>query len=370
MKNYDIENYWKKVAATNRFADECITPILRGLFGEVGSIMSVAKKYRREENVYTNFRSNLTEELGDVFWYFTALVQHLDLWPCDLDSFISEAKADNVSPKKRLTKKEKDERHKKSMSGICCYAARLLKVEQMIPAKQHAYMKKFLGYYFSILDRYEICFSHVLKTNIKKTDSCFVKFVDQDLSKFPTFDCEYGEKERLPRKFKVEIEENNNKMVKVLFDGHQLGDMLNDNSDVEDGFRYHDVIHFSHLAILHWSPTMRGFLHRKRKSDKKVDEIQDGGRAIVIEEGLTAWLFSRAKAANYFEGHEEIPMDILKTIEEFVRGYEVEQCPMSLWKHCIIRGYDVFRDVKRHRGGLIFGDMEKRTLEFKKRLDK
>lgn len=367
MKDYDIENYCKKVAATNRFADKCITPVLRGLFGEVGSVMSVAKKYRREHKVYTNFRSNLTEELGDVFWYFTALAQHLNLLPCDLDGFISETKVDNVSSKKKLTKQEKEEKHKKSMAGICHYAAGLLKIEQMIPEKQHAYMKRFLKHYFSILDKYQICFSHVLKMNIKKTDSCFTKFKDQNLSSFPTFDCEYEEKERLPRKFKIEIIENNDKMVKILFDGHQLGDMLNDNIDVEDGFRYHDVIHFSHLAILHWSPTMRGFLHRKRKSNKKVDENQDGGRAIVIEEGLTAWLFSRAKDANYFEGHKEIPMDILKTIQEFVRGYEVEQCPMNLWKHCIIRGYDVFRDVKKHRGGLIFGDMEKRTLEFRER---
>ena len=370
MKDYDIENYWKKVAATNRFAGKCVTPILRGLFGEVGSVMSVAKKYRREEKVYTNFRSNLTEELGDVFWYFTALAQHLDLWPCDLDSFISETKRDNDSPRPRLTKEEKIKKQKKTMSGICDYAARLQKIEQMIPAKQHTDMKRFLGYYFSILDRYEICFSHVLKENIEKTDSCFVKFEDQDLSSFPTFDCEYEEKERLPRKFKIEIEEDDDKMVKILFDGDQLGDMLNDNIDVEDGFRYHDVLHFSHLAILHWSPTMRGFLHRKRKSNKRVDENQDGGRAIVIEEGLTAWLFSRAKNANYFEGHEEIPMDILKTIQEFVRGYEVEQCPMNLWKHCIITGFNVFRDARKHRGGLIFGDMEKRTLEFRKRPDK
>ena len=30
-----------------------------------------------------------------------------------------------------------------------------------------------------------------------------------------------------------------------------------------------------------------------------MDEAQDGGRAIVVEEGLTAWIFSRAKELNF-----------------------------------------------------------------------
>ena len=39
-----------------------------------------------------------------------------------------------------------------------------------------------------------------------------------------------------------------------------------------------------------WSPTFRALIKQKRKSDPKVDDAQDGGRAIVVEEGLTAWV--------------------------------------------------------------------------------
>ena len=366
MKDYDVEKYWEKVAKTNRFAGKSITPVLRGLFGEVGSVMSVVKKHKRDTRVYFNFRYNLTEELGDIFWYFTALMQYLNLLPCDLENFIFNAKNQDSLSEERMGREEKSERYKKAIFGICCYAARLLKTDSMIPEKQKAYLTKFLEYYFVILDHHQICFSHVLKENMEKIGSCFTKFEDQDLSVFPVFDCEYPSDERFPRNFEVEIKEDNENVVTVLFNGHQLGDKLTDNIDVGDGFRYHDVIHFSHIAILHWSPTMRGFLHRKRKSNKRVDENQDGGRAIVVEEGLTAWLFSRAKDVDYFNDHDDIPMDILKTIQEFVRGYEVDQCPMSLWKYCILTGYDVFRKVRKHRGGRIIGDMEKRTLKYER----
>ena len=42
--------------------------------------------------------------------------------------------------------------------------------------------------------------------------------------------------------------------------------------------------------------------------------------------------FSRAKELNYFENQEKVSLGILKTIEEFVSGYEVEKCPLKLWE--------------------------------------
>ena len=43
-------------------------------------------------------------------------------------------------------------------------------------------------------------------------------------------------------------------------------------------------------------------MRRKRKSDPKVDEVEDGGRAIVIEEGISAMVFSYAERRNFLEG--------------------------------------------------------------------
>ena len=91
---------------------------------------------------------------------------------------------------------------------------------------------------------------------------------------------------------------------------------------------------------------------------------EDGGRAIVIEEGLTAYIFSRAKDLEFFEGQVAVSFDLLKTIENFVRGYEVEQCPLWLWERAILQGYVAFRLVCANNGGTVIGDRATRTIYY------
>jgi hypothetical protein len=94
------------------------------------------------------------------------------------------------------------------------------------------------------------------------------------------------------------------------------------------------------------------------------DEEQDSGRAIVVEEGLTAWIFMRAKDLNYFEGQTKVSFDILKTIEDFTSGYEFSQCPLKLWERAIIDGYSVFRQIRDAKGGWVVGNRTARTISF------
>ena len=143
-----------------------------------------------------------------------------------------------------------------------------------------------------------------------------------------------------------------------------IGDPLTDNILDPDDYRFHDVFHFAHAAILHWSPTFRALIKHKRKSNPKVDEAQDGGRAVVVEEGLTAWIFARAKELNYFDGQKRLSFELLKTVQQFVTGYEVAACPLSLWEIAILRGYDVFRQVRAHQGGTIVCDRTRRTIDY------
>lgn len=150
----------------------------------------------------------------------------------------------------------------------------------------------------------------------------------------------------------------------IQWNGVFIGDPLTDNIADRDGYRFHDVFHFSYAAILHWSPVFRALIKHKRKSKPKYDEEQDGGRAIVVEEGLTAWIFSRAKELNFFENQKKISLGILKTIGEFVSGYEVEECPLKLWERAILDGYAVFRQLKENQGGWIIGDREQRTIKY------
>ncbi len=50
-----------------------------GLFGEVGSLLSVAKKNRRDVGAFYTYSDELVEELGDSLWYFTNLSHRLGL---------------------------------------------------------------------------------------------------------------------------------------------------------------------------------------------------------------------------------------------------------------------------------------------------
>ena len=63
--------------------------------------------------------------------------------------------------------------------------------------------------------------------------------------------------------------------------------------------------------------------HVKRKSVPELDENQDGARAILIEEGVSSFIFGRGLDRSLFE-NIGVDYDLLKSIQEFVRGYEVE----------------------------------------------
>jgi hypothetical protein len=109
---------------------------------------------------------------------------------------------------------------------------------------------------------------------------------------------------------------------------------------------------------------MRALIKHKRKSIPAYDEAEDGGRAIVVEEGVTAWIFTQAKDLRFFEDQKRVSLGLLKTVGEFVRGFEVERCPLKLWERSILQGYAVFREIRAAEGGWIIGDRAKRTLSY------
>ncbi|EMG7858513.1 hypothetical protein V5L13_004464, partial [Enterobacter hormaechei] len=138
--------------------------------------------------------------------------------------------------------------------------------------------------------------------------------------------------ERFPPKmvfvFK-EISVSNKKYVIQQCQGVNIGDRLTDNKKDKDDYRFHDVFHICYAVHLGWSPVLRALLHLKRKSISSTDENQDGARAIIIEEGISTFIFSRAIKQSLFENVTRLDYDILKFIQEFVKGYEVDNA--YLW---------------------------------------
>lgn len=179
------------------------------------------------------------------------------------------------------------------------------------------------------------------------------------------FDRNFPENERLPRQFKVEITEFNQSdsvKMKAFVDGKQIGNDLTDNSYFSDGYRFHDIFHFSYAAILGWSPVTRSNLRRKRKSHPLIDEVEDGGRAIAIEEGISALVFSYAKDHEFLAGISTIDYQLLKTIKNMTTHLEISQKSLGDWEKAIIIGYEIWRQVKNNRGGIIIVDLDNGSI--------
>jgi hypothetical protein len=134
---------------------------------------------------------------------------------------------------------------------------------------------------------------------------------------------------------------------------------------VPDDYRYHDVFHLSYLAYLGWSPVLRGLLRLKRKSRPEIDEQQDGARAIITEEGISNWIFAHGLRHDAFEGVTGLEYGLLKTIRQMVKGYEVEERPLWIWEEAIIRGFEVFRELRRNKGGTVIVDRVRHRLSYR-----
>jgi hypothetical protein len=229
-------------------------------------------------------------------------------------------------------------------------------------AQSASMIHRFADCYLHALQVSEVIFADVVQTNLRKAKG---RFLEPDPSALPVFDGKFLDEERLPMEFEIEISQRKSGQSYLRWNSVFIGDPLTDNILDPDGYRFHDVFHFAHAAILHWSPVMRALIKQKRKSDRKIDEAQDGGRAIVVEEGLTAWIFSRAKELNFFEGQDSVAFDLLKNVGEFVRGYEVADCPLKLWERAILDGYAVFRQVRQNNGGVVIGNRNTREIRYR-----
>jgi hypothetical protein len=181
------------------------------------------------------------------------------------------------------------------------------------------------------------------------------------------FDERFPSVEQLPARFEVELREqtiNGVPTVVTLFDGHQVGDHLTDNSYDPDGYRFHDFFHLSYAAVLGWSPITRKLLKRKRKSDITVDRVEDGGRAAAIEEGVSALVFSYARQHQYLQNVTSVDYTLLRTIIAMTNHLEVATCTPADWQRAILIGFSVWRDVIKNRGGHIAVDLNERTVRY------
>jgi NTP pyrophosphatase (non-canonical NTP hydrolase) len=362
-----IAEYSSKITVTDVLKHSDFDAVLQGLYGEVGGIMSTAKKLTREKGAFPGFRKAAEEEFGDTLWYFAAICRRLNI--CLEEIFLETT--DHVNyPKIDATDVDTGilELAENPAEVPVFLNSTLVKLGKSaadmlgdVPTRKKVYT--FAAAYIDAINAAKLDLDKVIICNLRKAQSAFI-FPNPEVLANLDFDNEFDVEEQLPQEFMIRINQRGSGKSYLQWNGVFIGDPLTDNIADNDGYRFHDVFHFAYAAILHWSPVIRALIKHKRKSSRKHDEEQDSGRAIVVEEGLTAWIFSRAKDLELFEGHNNISLGMLKIISEFVRGYEVEDCPLKLWEKAILDGYSVFRDLKKNQGGWIVGNRRERTLKF------
>lgn len=185
--------------------------------------------------------------------------------------------------------------------------------------------------------------------------------------KLPTFDKGYGGDERFPRRFLATFIEkplNRGIYVRISLNNVTIGDALTDNAHTDDGYRYHDVFHLAYAAVLGWSPVTRGLLKCKRKSAAKIDEVEDGARAAIIEEAVSILVFNQAKEREWYQNSASIDIGLLKTIRRMTNGLEVRSCTAKQWKSAIHQGYLAFKQLRVNRGGRVQVDLDAQRIEY------
>lgn len=229
-----------------------------------------------------------------------------------------------------------------------------------------------IWYLTSIATIENIPLSEVIKYNLKKTQDRWsdIQGTAQLELDGEFYDDSYIEKEQFPREFVAEFREGINKdgqgCVEILVNGEEFGAPIRDNHYEDDYYRYHDLFHFSYVTVLGWSPTVRGLMHRKRRSDKKINEVEDGGRAVVIDEAISALVFEHAKAHNYYEGVETLDDQLLQTIRLLTGHLEINKATLKQWEKAILTGFEVWRKMREEKAGRVICNLHEKTMLFEK----
>jgi NTP pyrophosphatase (non-canonical NTP hydrolase) len=226
-------------------------------------------------------------------------------------------------------------------------------------------MGDILWYLAAIARRCELSLETIAQENLDKTRSRWLSGDNRAL-----FDEDMPPMEQLPRQFTATLKDTTGRdgknWMNMLFNGEPLGSELTDNAHDPDGYRFHDILHLALAATLGWSPVIRALVKRKRKSDRRLDEIEDGGRAIAIEEGIAALIVTYATEHSMLESVETVDWAILRTCQTMAAGLEVRGRALFDWERAILSAFGAWREAIKHGGVRVVGDLNQRTFTFER----
>lgn len=215
-----------------------------------------------------------------------------------------------------------------------------------------------LWYLAALARRVGVPLSSVAAQNLAKTRA---RWLATDALQ-PAFDADFPKDQRLPRRFDVTFTSVGDRVV-MRIAGDELGDPVDDNARVADGYRFHDVFHFSYAAVLGWSPILRALTKRKRKANPETDRVEDGARACALEEAIAAFVFEMARPYDFFEGARHVDAEILRGARAVAGRLEVASRTPGDWERAILKGFGAWRGLRDAGGGVVRVDQDARTLE-------
>lgn len=427
MKVLDYDSFVRRTDQnSNRSDADRLSIALYGLVGEIGSLMSAIKKQllSSEDSAQWNLPTDeIIEELGDIIWYCFSVVQLLFpagnvnifnneiaflkrmltegkylefqtlLGPEKVVDFLSAAETFPRTIDQRFDDFQKLAAKTARTEGallrqVCLsvlwqFGAELLrhklpeserKINTGIVDRKIGYVLGDIAWCVAVLATvYGLSLDNIVEGNAKKIEFRLVKENPTKLH-----DEDYPAGQRFPRRFDVSFISVGAHRSRMYLDGRALGDDLTDNSYDNDGYRFHDIMHLSNVAMLGWSPVLRGLLKLKRKGKPKVDEVEDGARAQIVEEAVIKAIHSEGvrlasqrhggplhfKSQNIFPSGEDISFAFLKFIANLVSGLEVHNNKYWEWEQAILEGYRIFHELCIHEQGTVSVDLEERTIRF------
>lgn len=201
----------------------------------------------------------------------------------------------------------------------------------------------------------DLSLSEIVERNIAKVQD---RWGDGGEEPRAVLDGDSPSGQSFPRQFSVDFSSDGDVVRIADADGTSIGDPIDDNAQRPDGYRYHDVFHLAHAAVLGWSPTLRAMLCRKRKHDPELDRTEDGARAVFTEEGIVAVLFRHAERHDFYDGVIHVESELLDFVRTGVVGLEVSIRSASDWESAILQGFEAFRSLRRHGGGRVLCDLD------------
>jgi NTP pyrophosphatase (non-canonical NTP hydrolase) len=374
-----VDEYQQRAVGSDQSqGEDSARYLLLGVFGEAGGLLTAVKKRERDAETLAKYLSQVTEEVGDLLWYLAAVASRNGV---SLSSLVAPL----VGPSHRRLDKIRFSDLQPTLTRVSpdpskTLELRLVRLASAVGALVSAQTESLHtrrrssphDEFTEVLRRLRSVASYV---GVSLEDAA-VENLAKVQDRWPTrkvytrsFDATYPDYERLPKRMVIDIREivpdKNQYFVLQTSKKLNIGDRLTDNIEDADEYRFHDVFHYAYAAVLGWSPVLRSLLRLKRKSNKFIDETQDGARAILIEEGISAFVFSEAKSQAFFRNVErgKLSFDLLKRIRGFVKGYEAQELPLWLWEEAILQGFEAFRFLQEHRAARVTISYADRELQ-------